>query len=341
MESIDIEGYRSIFINNELFSKTSRSEEARKLLLDQKFVNTLIKIRRDPGSLESSMREDSRIVELAKHLGLVKENDFVLDIRDIIINAIKEGKIDLFKEYIFEVGNDVLSAQNGYTALHYAAAYGNLDFFDFFLTASPETDIDTLTLASETPLMIACMSGHAKIVKFLLTNGANLNVVNLEGKTALEIAFTVGNEDIVNRLLEELERRETTTFVNSTQIFTKNPPPPEPKPKINNNSCTNMVIDLTKPSQKEIEKTNKELEKYLNKIIDLEQELQEKENITKKLEELLFCRICTTNNISSVFGDCYHAILCYRCALNLSEKQCPLCFTKITKNIIQMKGRSS
>jgi len=181
------------------------------------------------------------------------------------------------------------------------------------------------------------LSGHAKIVKFLLTNGANLNVVNLEGRTALEIAFTVGNEDIVNRILEEQERRETVIIKNNNNL-------PQPSPTNNNridNNINNVIIDLTTPSQKEIEKTNKELEKYLNKIIDLEQEFQEKDQAIKKPEELVFCRICLTSNISSVLGDCYHAILCYECAINLSDKKCPVCSTKITKKIFQMKGRSS
>ena len=50
--------------------------------------------------------------------------------------------------------------------------------------------------------MGVCFKGHTNIAKLLLDNGANVNVTNFNGATALIYAATFAKKDIVNLLLE-------------------------------------------------------------------------------------------------------------------------------------------
>jgi ankyrin repeat protein len=58
-----------------------------------------------------------------------------------------------------------------------------------------------------TPLMIAAQSGQANTVKVLLDAGANMNLKNNEGKTALTVAFKQEGNRVVP-LLESAAARD-------------------------------------------------------------------------------------------------------------------------------------
>ncbi|CAL5436790.1 unnamed protein product [Camellia sinensis] len=53
----------------------------------------------------------------------------------------------------------------------------------------------------QTPLTIAVCEGETEVIKCLLKAGANLNVTNLDGLTALELAALHGNHELVMMLL--------------------------------------------------------------------------------------------------------------------------------------------
>lgn len=54
----------------------------------------------------------------------------------------------------------------------------------------------------DTPIIIAAGKGHEKVVKVLLTNGADKEITNKFGDTALDIAEENGKEEVI-KLLEE------------------------------------------------------------------------------------------------------------------------------------------
>jgi ankyrin repeat protein len=54
----------------------------------------------------------------------------------------------------------------------------------------------------DTPLIIAVGKGHEKVVKVLLANGADKEITNKFGDTALDIAEENGKEEVI-KLLEE------------------------------------------------------------------------------------------------------------------------------------------
>jgi len=73
-----------------------------------------------------------------------------------------------------------------WTPLHYACAKGNYEVAQFLL--SKGAMVDSLSLGGTTPLMMAVQSGNEYTVKLLLNYGANLQIRNQVGLSAIDIA---------------------------------------------------------------------------------------------------------------------------------------------------------
>lgn len=89
---------------------------------------------------------------------------------------------------------------DGYTPLHLAAVKG---CFATFSTLFPfVTNIDDFNNnKSVTPLMIATQRGATDIVKFLLEHGADTNLLNAQGESAVDIALIQGHAELFSILL--------------------------------------------------------------------------------------------------------------------------------------------
>ena len=96
-----------------------------------------------------------------------------------------EGNLPLVKSLI-----QVQKAQInhiGWTPLHYASAKGHLEIAQYLLTNG--AIVDALSPGNTTPLMMAVQSGNDALVKLLLDKGADLQVRNSQGFTAIDIAL--------------------------------------------------------------------------------------------------------------------------------------------------------
>jgi ankyrin repeat protein len=74
----------------------------------------------------------------------------------------------------------------GWTPLHYACANGHLDIAQFLIANG--ASIDSLSQGNTTPLMMAVQSGNEVLVKLLLDKGADLQLRNSQGLSAIDIA---------------------------------------------------------------------------------------------------------------------------------------------------------
>ena len=83
----------------------------------------------------------------------------------------------------------------GWTPLHYACAKGNYEVAQFLL--SKGAMVDSLSLGGTTPLMMAVQSGNEYSVKLLLNYGANLQLRNNVGLTAIDIA-DIYNQPVIS-----------------------------------------------------------------------------------------------------------------------------------------------
>ena len=88
----------------------------------------------------------------------------------------------------------------GWTPLHQACHSGcDEDIIVYLLRQG--ADVDAQDDANYTPLMYAAQENQANVCKLLISYGANLGIVNLEGETCLSIAFINERNGVIKILL--------------------------------------------------------------------------------------------------------------------------------------------
>lgn len=96
----------------------------------------------------------------------------------------------------------------GWTALHYACQKGHLNIVQQLLNANAELHAQTIDpFASPnqkeySPLHIAAKYNQAKILEALLTRGATVNQTTYDDETALSLACTSGDLEVIKHLLK-------------------------------------------------------------------------------------------------------------------------------------------
>ena len=89
---------------------------------------------------------------------------------------------------LLEQGEDVNAAQgDGMTALHWSAENGDLAMVEVLLSAGANFN-STTRLGSYAPLHLASKMGHGKVIRALLGNGQDPNIVAISGMTPLHYA---------------------------------------------------------------------------------------------------------------------------------------------------------
>lgn len=89
------------------------------------------------------------------------------------------------------------------SALHLAAKYGNLEACELLLSAVPNNRsyINCTDDGGWTPLVWACEHGHVEVTKFLLQNGADPLLRDVEHNVALHWAAFSGSSYLLELLL--------------------------------------------------------------------------------------------------------------------------------------------
>jgi len=106
--------------------------------------------------------------------------------------------------------------KSGETALHEAAAKGNIDAIELLLNnnapiEAPDNDGDT-------PLINAAKNGRTKAILALLARGANIDSRNNNGETALLIAAKLDKPTALKLLLKKGADAKTATAANDTLL---------------------------------------------------------------------------------------------------------------------------
>jgi ankyrin repeat protein len=107
----------------------------------------------------------------------------------LMLAALK-GQQDLAAQLI-KRGADV--NKTGWTALHYAASSGQLAIISLLIEHSAYIDAESPN--GTTPLMMAAMYGSPEAVKLLLQEGADPQLKNQQGLTALQFAQRANRSD--------------------------------------------------------------------------------------------------------------------------------------------------
>lgn len=93
-----------------------------------------------------------------------------------------------------EVTNQILP---GATALHLACFYGRIQSAKMLHQLGSNVNSQTL-VSKKTPLHLAIEYKHSEIVRFLLANGSDLNITDVDGRKPIFYALLKGNEEIYN-----------------------------------------------------------------------------------------------------------------------------------------------
>lgn len=116
--------------------------------------------------------------------------------------VIIDGQYDLAKTILNNPTTilEIVEMANGKTLLHTAVESNATDIVNIIATKIPATMIDARDNANMTALLYAAQNNRdAKIIKILLDNGANPNLADTDGKTAL---FFVNDADAFQYLAE-------------------------------------------------------------------------------------------------------------------------------------------
>lgn len=98
---------------------------------------------------------------------------------------------------IIDAGADVNApASDGRTPIVWASGIGHIPAIKLLLEKGADINYNE----SGTALMEAVKMGHENTIAYLLNNGADLQAINVNGKTALNIALEKGNENIIELL---------------------------------------------------------------------------------------------------------------------------------------------
>ena len=183
-------------------------------------VQSLLKQGINPNLTESERGESALILAARENAMqvfalLLEARDINLDLRAkngdtaLMIAAYKKNRVAV--EMLLAKGAKV--NQDGWTALHYAAAVGETDIVTLLINKSAELDAPSPNLT--TPLMMAARSGNIYTVKVILDAGADINLVNEQGLRAIDFAKKSGHTQIVEGLQyrQKLSERRATEAV--------------------------------------------------------------------------------------------------------------------------------
>ncbi|XP_047439714.1 serine/threonine-protein phosphatase 6 regulatory ankyrin repeat subunit C-like [Mugil cephalus] len=121
--------------------------------------------------------------------------------QDLIVE--KEQEASLCLDYLLDNGaNPTLKNSKGYSAVHYAAAYGNKQHLELLLEISFNCLEEAESNIPVSPLHLAAYYGHCEALHLLCETLVSLDVRDIEGQTALHLAAQRGFSTCVDVLLK-------------------------------------------------------------------------------------------------------------------------------------------
>lgn len=131
--------------------------------------------------------------------------------------AISVNDTSIMRECIL-MGFDInIRDINGYSAIHYATKMSNIELLLFLINQG--ANINSCDLYGNTPIIIACSKGDVYISEILIKNGCDVNIRNKNSNTALYYSIHE-NTEITQMLLENGANINVIDIDGETPILT-------------------------------------------------------------------------------------------------------------------------
>jgi ankyrin repeat protein len=114
----------------------------------------------------------------------------------LLMLAVRENHPELVDLFIQQRAKINARNMHGDSALRLAAYQGQLSLVKRLVEAGAQLEMEGWT-----PLIYATFNGHAEVVEYLLSKGADINAVSESGMTALMAAARGGYADLAKRLV--------------------------------------------------------------------------------------------------------------------------------------------
>ncbi|KAI9368840.1 hypothetical protein BJX61DRAFT_546147 [Aspergillus egyptiacus] len=178
-----------------------------RILLDSRFGYELALVEDDRGSLPLHQAAFHGYVEVTKTFFQWVHADIFLR-PPILKHALRlaaghghSGVLQILLELAPNYAREPIDAA-GCVALHYAARSGNIEAVQVCVRKLDRpADVDRPGEDNLTALMEAARTGHAEVIEYLVSVGANPNAVNSRGDTALHLAIEQNLGTVVELLL--------------------------------------------------------------------------------------------------------------------------------------------
>ncbi len=104
-------------------------------------------------------------------------------------------------KHLHKTGADLaLKDKNRSTPLLVIVQYGHTPLVEFYISNMNARDLNAQNMEGDDALMIAIRSGHVHIAKFLISSGVSCFKTNKNDETALKLARSVNNLEIVDAI---------------------------------------------------------------------------------------------------------------------------------------------
>jgi hypothetical protein len=213
-----------------------------------------------------------------------------------IHNAIANGDDVLFSTSLTEAIKNkadinLINAQ-GHTALYSAASAGRTQMVSHLLALDPE--VNYLSPLAESALHAAARSGNVDILTDLINSGANIDLVNSDGQTPLQVAHKHKQDACVEAL-----RQNGAYFQEKRSNSCKEETFHEKSIKMYNDleDATNQVIAQPLSQGEFVQSIISKIEKYLNKKIGNVAHKQLQNKLEQIYGQLLTVRKEKDNNL--------------------------------------------
>ncbi|XP_071098364.1 putative ankyrin repeat protein RF_0381 [Haliotis cracherodii] len=143
---------------------------------------------------------DLETVEFVLSLNLVDINSRGERSRTPVMRAALGGHRDVVELLVSEGANVSLVDEDGDNIVHLACVGGDLETVKFVLVLNV-VDINRRGLGSRTPVMWAAVWGHRDVVELLVSEGANVSLVDEDGDNILHLACVGGDLETVEFVL--------------------------------------------------------------------------------------------------------------------------------------------